>query len=88
MVKVKIYGTLALDLNESRIELKLTGNTLADVIDQMTAQYGSKVREELLDQEGSLDYAYGIFSDGERVNLGTRIQDGSELVIVNMLGGG
>ncbi len=89
MVTVKVFGTLRLDLGQSSFELNLTGSTLANIIDEMADRYGVKVREELLDGEGNLDYAYGIFCAGEKVNdLATRIQDGTELVIVNMIGGG
>ncbi|MFC1943275.1 MoaD/ThiS family protein [Chloroflexota bacterium] len=96
MVTVKIMGPLGSDLDQSRfnsyltVELDLAGSTLADVIDQLAARYGVKVKEELLDEEGNLDYAYGIFfGDGERVaDLTTQIEDGAELVILIMLGGG
>ncbi|MFC2021148.1 MoaD/ThiS family protein [Chloroflexota bacterium] len=89
MIKVKVLSTLGLDLDKSSFELELAGNTLADVINQMAARYGAKVKEELLDEVGNLDYAYGIFSNGHKVNdLDTRIQDGTELSIVIMMGGG
>lgn len=95
MITVKVLGPLGYDLDRSRfktdltVKLDLTDSTLADIIDQMAARYGVKVKEELLDEEGNLDYAYGIFSDGERVpDLATRIQDGAELNIVIMMGGG
>ena len=96
MVTVKIYGPLGSDLDKSRfdsyltVKLDLAGSTLGNVIDQLAARYGVKVKEELLDEEGNLDYAYGIFfGDGERVpDLSTRIEDGAELYIMIMLGGG
>lgn len=89
MVTVKLFGTLSLDLGQSSLELDLTGSTLAEVIDEMADQHGSKVREELLDEDGNLDFAYGIFCDGEKINyLDSPIQNGTELVIVNMMGGG
>ena len=95
MITVKVFAPLGYDLDQSRfksdltVKLDSTGSTLADVIDQIAAKYGCKVKEELLDEEGNLDYAYGIFSDGERVaDLATRIQDGAEVAIVMMMGGG
>ncbi len=89
MVVVKFAGTLGLDLGQSGFELDLAGGTLADVIDQLIARCGVKVREELLDEEGNLDYAYGIFSDGEKVdNLATQIEDGAELLVIDMIGAG
>ncbi len=89
MVTVKVFGTLSLDLGITSLELDLAGGTLADLIEQMANRYGTKVKEELMDKEGNLDYAYGIFCAGEKLNyLSTRIRDGAELVIVNMLGGG
>ncbi len=89
MIVVKFTGTLGLDLGQSGFELDLAGGTLADVIDQLIARCGVKVREELLDEEGNLDYAYGIFNDGEKVDtLATQVQDGAELLVINMIGGG
>ncbi len=96
MVTAKIYGPLGSDLDQSRfnsyltVELDSADSTLADVIDQLTERYGVKVKEELLDAEGNLDYAYGVFfGDGERVpDLSARVEDGAELVMVVMLGGG
>jgi len=95
MPEVKIYGPLGFDLDKSKFNSYLTvklesgDNTLADVIDQLTARYGVKVKEELLDAEGNLDHAYGIFNDGERVpGLSAQVEDDAELVVVVMLGGG
>lgn len=89
MVTVKIFGTLGLDLGQNEFELDLGDGTLADVIDKLSARYGVKVREELLDEEGNLDSAYGVFRAGEQVaDLATRIEDGMEVVITNIAGGG
>ena len=89
MIIVKIFGTLGLDLGQNEAELDLAGGTLADVIDQLASRYGIKVKEELLDEEGNLDSAYGVFSAEEQLDdLATRIEDGAEVVIVNVAGGG
>ena len=95
MITVKVFGPLGYDLDRNRfntdltVKLDLIDATLANLIDQMAVRYGAKVREELLDEEGNLDYAYGIFSDGVRVSdLATQIQDGAEVDIVMMMGGG
>jgi len=89
VIIVKIFGTLGLDLGRSVFESDLAGGTLADVIDQMASRFGAKVKEELLDKEGNLDSAYGVFSNEEMLaDLTTQVQDGAELVIINMAGGG
>ena len=95
MVTVKIFAPLGPELDQRGFKSNLTVNldlasgTLADVVKQLAAKYGAKVNEELLDEEGNLDYVYGIFSDGERIDgLATRIQDGAELDIIMMIGGG
>ena len=89
MIIVKIFGTLGLDLGQNEAELDLAGGTLADVIDQLVSRYGVKVREELLDEEGNLDSAYGVFSAEEQLaDLAAWIEDGAEVVIVNVAGGG
>jgi len=92
---MKVFAPLGYDMDRSgfntylTVKLDLTDATMADVIDQMAAQYGIKVKEELLDEEGNLDYVYGIFNDGIRVDdLATRIQDGAEVDIVMLMGGG
>jgi len=89
MLTVKVLGPLGDELGQNTFKLDFTGSTLADVIDRMATKYGGKVKEELLDEEGNLDYAYGIFRDGERLaDLTDPVQDGAELVIVIMMAGG
>ena len=88
-VTVKVYGTLVRALGQSRLELDWAGGSLADFIERLAAAYGLVVREELLDEEGRLDYAYGVFNAGERLmDLAAPIRDGDELVVVSMLAGG
>jgi len=95
MITVKVFAPLGYDMDRSgfntnlTVKLESTDTILSDIIDQMATRYGLKVKEELLDEEGNLDYAYGIFSDGIRVaDLTTLIQDGAEVDIVMMMGGG
>jgi len=89
VITVRIFGTLGLDLGQNVAELDSVSSTLVDVIDQLVSRYGIKVREELLDEEGNLDSAYGVFCLGEQLDdLATWIEDGAELVIVNVAGGG
>ena len=95
MITVKVFAPLGYDMDRSRfntdltVKLDLTDATLADIIDQMATRYGIKVKEELLDEEGNLDSAYGVFIAEEQVDdLATRIEDGVEMVIINIAGGG
>jgi len=95
MVTVKIFPPLGFDLDQGRydsnmtVKLDSTSSTIGEIIDLLAAKYGAKVNEELLDEEGNLDYTYGILSDGVRItDLSTRIQDGAELDIIMMMGGG
>lgn len=89
MVYIRIYGVLSKDIGRSHVEVAFGGSTLADLVDQMAGQYGPAVKSELLDEEGNLDFAYGVFKAGDRImDLKATVEDGAEIVIVNMLGGG
>lgn len=86
---VKFFGTLRQDLGVDRVELREIPRTLGDLIEQLASRYGPRVKEELLDEEGNLDYAYAIFIDGERAgDLSAPLREVSEVVITGMLAGG
>lgn len=89
-VIVRAHGMARIILGEGKMEVDLSTGTLGDLIDQLAAQHGEKVREELLDQNiGNLHHAYVFFVSGERAyDLSHKVQDGDEIVISGMVAGG
>ena len=88
-IRVKAHGLLRAVLRNGEVTVSPGGNTLGDLIEQLTVQFGAKVKEELFDEEGNLDYANAFFVRGERrSNLSDRIEDGDEVVVTSVIGGG
>ncbi len=88
-VTVRAFGVFSSILGNSKLVLPFAGNTVGDLINKLATQCGEKVREELLDEEGNLDYSYILLTEGERLSgLSAKIEDGDEIVIATMLGGG
>lgn len=88
-VRVKAHGLLRAVLGNGEVTVSLEGNTLGDLIEQLAAQFGAKVKEEIFDEEGNLDYANAFFVRGERrSSLSDRIEDGDEVVVTSVIGGG
>jgi MoaD family protein len=84
---VRIFGMLR---NVIKVgELEVHTDTVGDLIEELTARYGSQVKQELLDNDGNLGYSHNIFIRGKRVtDLQTKIEHGDEVVIVGAFGGG
>ncbi len=88
-VTVRTHGMARVILRDVEITLDMAGNSIRDLIDQLAAQYGQEVREQLLDEQGNLDYAYLFLIGGERVDSPShKVEDGDEIMIASMLGGG
>ena len=89
VVTVRVYGMLRSILGESRLEVNLSGSSLGDLIDELAAKYGDKIKYELLDEDGSLDPAYLFFVGGESVHSRSQeLEDGGEVVIAATFAGG
>lgn len=88
-VHLKVYGILRGITGELPESLDVTGHTIADLINLLANKYGQKIKDELLDEKGELDFAYALFIKGERkTDIQTSIQEGDKIVITNILGGG
>lgn len=88
-VTIKVFGTFRSIVGNGEITLDLRGCTLQELINELATLYGDKVREEVLDEQGNLDYVHIFFVDGRRLHsLSDTIKDGSEVVITNMFGAG
>ncbi|MFQ5826494.1 MAG: MoaD/ThiS family protein [Dehalococcoidia bacterium] len=89
VIRVKAHGLLRAVLGDREVAVSPAGNTLGDLIEQLATQFGAKVKEELFDEEGNLDYSHAFFVRGERrSNLSDKIEDGDEVVVTSIIGGG
>jgi len=74
---------------ESKIEVH--GSTLKAAIDDLEAKYGN-VKRRLLNQDGEIHRYINIYHNGKDVrlmkNLETPLEDGDELSIFTVVGGG
>ncbi len=87
-VTIKITGSLR-ELLGSKVIIDFTGNTLAELINQLATIYGKAIKSDLLDSDGNLDYGYAIFVRGERLySLSDNIEDNDELLISSAFTGG
>jgi MoaD family protein len=79
-------------LGRKEVEVEFTGETINDLIDHLIAKYGKKVMPALYDEEGMFDPMIQWLINGEtwinRDQLGTVLQDGDEVVLMMMMGGG
>lgn len=88
-VTVTVHGILRSVLGESRLEADMAGSSVGDLINALVVRYGDEVKQELLDHNGNLDYAYLIFLDGRPVRcLSQEVKDGDEIVITTTIAGG
>ena len=74
------------------LQVELAGDTVNDLIEHLIAQYGRKARQALYDRDGQLDPVVQILLNGEQWvthdQLDTVLQDGDEVMLMMMLGGG
>jgi len=89
MVRVRLFGRLRALLGRPEIELEFRGCTLGELIEALSESFGDTIKEELLAEDGRIDYAYAVFRGGERVwEPATPLKDGEEITITSMLAGG
>jgi len=72
-------------------EVEATGDTLADVLDDLFAQFPS-VREQIVDGDGNLNRFVNVYVSNEDVRLGdglqTAVPDGSTVIVLPAMAGG
>lgn len=75
-----------------QLQVEFAGDTVNDLIEHLLAQYGRKARQALYEKDGQLDPVVQILVNGERWvphdQLDTALQDGDEVMLMMMLGGG
>jgi molybdopterin converting factor small subunit len=76
----------------SELEVEVDGTTAADLIRHLTATYGQKARDALLDDNGQLDVEVQLLRNrkdwitGE--NIDTALADGDHVTIMVLMAGG
>jgi MoaD family protein len=79
-------------IGRKELQVEFAGETINDLIGHLIAQYGRKARQALYDRDGKLDPVVQILLNGEKWvphdQLDTVLQDGDEVMLMLMLGGG
>jgi MoaD family protein len=92
-VDLKIFlPVLPEAIGRKRLQVEFAGETVNDLIEHLIARYGRKARQALYDRDGQLDPVVQILLNGEQWvphdQLDTVLQDGDEVMLMIMLGGG
>ena len=89
-VKLRMPPILRPQVGGAR-EVEATGDTLADVLADVFAQFPS-VREQIVDAEGDLNRFVNVYVSNEDVRLGdglqTAVPDGSTVIVLPAMAGG
>ena len=89
-VKLRMPPILRPQVGGAR-EVEATGDTLADVLDDLFAQFPS-VREQIVDADGNLNRFVNVYVSNEDVRLGeglqTAVPDGSTVIVLPAMAGG
>lgn len=88
-VSFRLYGTVRTLVGSGEFTLDWEGGTLGELIDRLAERFGTRVKEELLDEEGNLDYSFMVMAGEERLqSLSAPVPAGREIVITNLFAGG
>jgi molybdopterin converting factor small subunit len=88
-VTVRFFGRMHQLLGRDELEAQGSPGTIGELIRLLAQQHGRVIKEELLDEEGNIDYSYALFVGGERVEgPHTPLRDGQEVTVTSMLAGG
>jgi len=92
-VDLKIFlPVLPEAIGGKELQVEFAGQTVNDLIEHLIAQYGRKARQALYDSHGQLDPVVQVLLNGEQWvphdRLDTVLQDGDEVMLMLMLGGG
>jgi molybdopterin converting factor small subunit len=88
-VTVRLFGRLRHLLGRDEVVAQGSPGTIGELIRLLAQQHGRIIREELLDEEGNIDYSYAVFIGGERVEgTDTPLREGQEVTVTSMIAGG
>jgi molybdopterin converting factor small subunit len=88
-VTVRFFGQLRHVLGRDELVARGSPATIGELIRLLAQQHDRRIKEELLDEEGNIDYAYALFIGGERVEgPHTPLHKGQEVTVTSMIAGG
>lgn len=88
-VTVRFFGRLRHILGKDELVAQGSPATIGELIRLLAQQHDRRIREEVLDEAGNIDYSYALFIGGERVEgLDTPLREGQEVTVTSMIAGG
>lgn len=88
-VTVRFFGQLRHILGRDEVVAQGSPATIGELIRLLAQQHDRRIKEELLDEAGNIDYSYALFIGGERVEgPHTPLREGQEVTVTSMLAGG
>ena len=79
-------------IGSKKINVKLSGRTIEDLIHQIIDKYGEKLGGFLLDKTGKLDLVFQVYLNGKkripRDQMDKILADGDKITIMLLVGGG
>jgi|TARA_B100001750_G_scaffold246023_1_gene267161 MoaD family protein len=91
MVKVLIPAVMATSTNGER-ELDIEGNTVIEVIDELSEKYGDGFKNKVIDNDGKLKPIINVYVNDENIkflqDLETILKDKDEILFLPAVSGG
>ena len=91
MVKVLIPAVMATSTNGER-ELDIEGNTVIEVIDELSEKYGDGFKNKVIDNDGKLKPIINVYVNDENIkflqDLETILKDKDEILFLRAVSGG
>jgi sulfur carrier protein ThiS len=79
-------------IGSKSIDFELKGNTIADLIEEISVQHGREIKQFLLDESGRLDTVFKIQLNKNqwlpRDRLDTQLRDRDRVTFMMLVGGG
>ena len=90
-VKVLIPAVMSSSTNGER-ELDIDGNTVIEVIDELSKKYGKGFKNKVIDNEGNLKPIINVYVNDENIkfleDLQTKLKDKDEILFLPAVSGG
>ena len=91
MVKVLIPAVMATSTNGER-ELDIEGNTVIEVIDELSEKYGDGFKNKVIDNDGKLKPIINVYVNDENIKFlqerETILKDKDEILFLPAVSGG
>ncbi|MBH59245.1 MAG: molybdopterin synthase sulfur carrier subunit [Thaumarchaeota archaeon] len=90
-VKVLIPAVMSSSTNGER-ELDVNGNTVIEVIDELSKKYGEDFKNKVIDNSGNLKPIINVYVNDENIkfleDLHTKLKDKDEILFLPAVSGG